>query len=157
MQATTPEHRFATIDDARAFAMAGNAIITLQSLKTGAHFTFKITKPNAEKSAAKGYSNGDDTYFVKVLTNGSADEGDWIYLGMIRNGTFALTRASSRFADAPSYKAFFYFWHLSQLPADLVVHHEMKCGRCGRTLTHPESLSRGIGPECAGKMEGGGL
>ena len=28
------------------------------------------------------------------------------------------------------------------------VHHEGKCGRCGRKLTTPESCLRGIGPEC---------
>lgn len=153
MQAAT-EHRFATIDDARAFALAGNAIITLQSLKTGAHFTYKVTKPNPEKSAAKGYANSEETYFVKMLTGGSADEGEWIYLGMIRNGNFALTKASGRFLDAPSYKAFLYFWRSRALPAELVVRHEGRCGRCGRTLTVPESIDRGIGPECAGKMEG---
>lgn len=26
------------------------------------------------------------------------------------------------------------------------------CGHCGRTLTNPESIERGIGPICAGKM-----
>lgn len=26
------------------------------------------------------------------------------------------------------------------------------CGHCGRTLTNPESIERGIGPVCAGKM-----
>lgn len=28
------------------------------------------------------------------------------------------------------------------------------CGRCGRTLTDPLSIDRGIGPECAGKATG---
>jgi hypothetical protein len=155
MQATTTEHRFASIEDAQAFALAGNAIITLQSLKTGAHFTYKVTKANPEKSAAKGYANSDETYFVKVLAGGSADEGEWIYLGMIRNGTFALTKASSRFLDAPSYKAFLYFWRSRQLPTELVVRHEGRCGRCGRTLTVPESIDLGIGPDCRALMEGG--
>jgi hypothetical protein len=34
------------------------------------------------------------------------------------------------------------------------VHHEGRCGRCGRTLTVPESIESGIGPECAKKMAG---
>jgi hypothetical protein len=29
-----------------------------------------------------------------------------------------------------------------------------KCGRCGRELTDPESIARGIGPECYGQMTG---
>jgi hypothetical protein len=32
------------------------------------------------------------------------------------------------------------------------VHHEGKCGRCGRKLTVPESVKSGFGPECAGKI-----
>jgi hypothetical protein len=28
------------------------------------------------------------------------------------------------------------------------VHHEGRCGRCGRTLTVPESIESGFGPEC---------
>jgi hypothetical protein len=29
-----------------------------------------------------------------------------------------------------------------------------KCGRCGATLVDPESVERGLGPECAGKATG---
>jgi len=32
------------------------------------------------------------------------------------------------------------------------LHHEGKCGRCGRKLTVPLSIETGIGPECASKM-----
>ena len=32
------------------------------------------------------------------------------------------------------------------------VHHEGKCGCCGRSLTVPESIKRGIGPECWSRM-----
>jgi len=28
------------------------------------------------------------------------------------------------------------------------VFHEGACGRCGRTLTVPESIASGFGPEC---------
>ncbi len=39
-----------------------------------------------------------------------------------------------------------------QIPDHLEIRHSGKCGRCGRTLTTPESLDRGIGPECWGIM-----
>jgi hypothetical protein len=29
-----------------------------------------------------------------------------------------------------------------------------KCGRCGAKLVDPESIARGLGPECAGKATG---
>ena len=31
------------------------------------------------------------------------------------------------------------------------VHHEGKCGKCGRPLTVPESVKTGLGPICSGK------
>ena len=36
------------------------------------------------------------------------------------------------------------------LPKTVEVWHEGICGRCGRKLTVPESVERGLGPECAG-------
>lgn len=144
--------QFANIKDAKAYALAGNATITLQSLKTGAHFTYKVQAPN--KRTEKGgivLDHEDPTRFVKVLASGSADDGQFIYLGVIRDGKFTTTRASKHMIDAPSVKAFAYFMAIHEL-GQLVVRHENHCGRCGRTLTHPESIDRGIGPECAGKM-----
>jgi hypothetical protein len=35
----------------------------------------------------------------------------------------------------------------------LEIMHEGKCCRCGRTLTNPESIQHGIGPECSGKLK----
>lgn len=139
---------FQTIEQAHSFALAGNAILTLQSTKTGTHFTFKVVKADAEKSALKGYSNDGDTYFVKILTEGSADEGTFTYLGMIKGGQFRLTRASRVTMDSPCVKAFSWFWGLGTLPETLVIRHEGRCGRCGRTLTEPVSIDSGYGPEC---------
>jgi uncharacterized protein DUF6011 len=141
-------HAFPTIKDAKTFALAGNAIITLESLKTGAHFTFKV-------SQAKDKATGDlktGLYFVSVL-NGQNNESDYMYIGMIRNGGFTLTRGSRAGGDAMSVKAFNFFWN-AQAPEQLVVRHEGRCGRCGRTLTVPESIDLGIGPECFAKMGG---
>jgi Family of unknown function (DUF6011) len=57
--------------------------------------------------------------------------------------------------EAPSAKAFDWAWRAltkGTMPANLEVWHEGRCGRCGRKLTVPESIARGIGPECAGRM-----
>jgi len=40
------------------------------------------------------------------------------------------------------------------LPAGLVAYEECSCGRCGRALTDPVSIERGIGPECYGLITG---
>jgi hypothetical protein len=155
MEATISEHKFATIADAKAFALAGNAIITLQSLRTGAHFTYKI---RSKEVAGKIQADYDPSriWFVNLLAGGSADEGNFVYLGIIKSDRqFHLTQRSPG-AATPSVKAFEWFWHWVRdgIPTELVVRHEGRCGRCGRTLTVPESIDRGIGPECAEKMGG---
>jgi Family of unknown function (DUF6011) len=148
------DHRFQTMADAKAFTLAGNAIITLQSLRSGTHFTYKVVAPNADKQEKRGYAP-EQVWFVKLLTGGCADSGEWSYLGMIKPGQgFFLTRASSARPEAPSVKAFRFFFESQELHTELVVRHEGHCGRCGRTLTVPESIERGIGPECAEKMGG---
>ena len=40
------------------------------------------------------------------------------------------------------------------LPPSLEVHEEERCGKCGRQLTDPVSIERGIGPECYGAATG---
>ena len=146
MQATS--HHFATIADAKQFASAGNATITLESLKSGSHFTYKVREKESTSP------NGGTVHFVSLLS-GADNENDYRYLGLIREGRFVLTKNSKVGIDAPSFKAFNYFWnfdHGDVIPPQLVIRHEGRCGRCGRTLTVPSSIDLGIGPECAALM-----
>jgi len=156
MQAIESNHHFHSLADAKAFALAGNAILTIQSVRTGTHFTFKIQAPKDQPGTDPFAS---DIRFVKVLAGGNADDGTWSYLGMIKDRSFRLTKGSRAGADSASVKAFTWFWSVLQTeavaPNQLIIRHENRCGRCGRTLTHPESIDRGIGPECAAIMDAG--
>jgi uncharacterized protein DUF6011 len=147
MQVTSEtSHHFANIRDAKTFALAGNATLTLQSLKSGQHFTFKIREKSEE---------GRDTVHFVNLLSGPNNESDFRYMGIIREGRFCLTRASKVSIEAASWKAFNYFWnfdHGDLIPAQLIIRHCGRCGKCGRTLTVPESIDRGIGPDCAELM-----
>jgi uncharacterized protein DUF6011 len=145
----TTSHQFATIADAKAFALAGNAILTLQSQKTGAHFTYKVRQAHDRQT-----NKPVDSYYVSLLS-GTDNENDYFYLGLIRDGRFIRTAKSRAGQDAPSFKAFSYFWNVEHNGnTQLLVRHEGRCGHCGRTLTHPASIDLGIGPECASKMGG---
>jgi hypothetical protein len=130
---------FSTLQAAKEFAFAGRALITLESRRTGAHHTYQIH----ECKEAPGL------FFVSHLISGSADEGTFAYLGIVKNGAFYLTRKSTADPEAPSVQAFYFFMRSTKLHPLLVVHHENKCGKCGRTLTVPSSIENGIGPECA--------
>lgn len=139
-------HQMKSAADVKAFALAGNATLTLVSKKTGTRFTFKIRKPDANKP-----------HFVSLL-NGPSNEDDFQFLGSIFNENEYRHGSRSRLVfDAPSAVAFRWFWSAMRrdlLPEQLEVWHEGRCGRCGRKLTVPESIENGLGPECAKRRAG---
>lgn len=141
----TQTAQFKNPADATAFMLAGNATITLRSMKTQTRFTYRIRK-----------SDDGRVHFVSLMT-GTDNEGSFRYIGVIRSGEFATTRKTKIDDDAPGIRAFDWAWHqlsiVEVMPAQLEVWHEGKCGRCNRKLTVPESIARGIGPECATRME----
>jgi hypothetical protein len=132
--------QFSNGRDARSYCLAGHARITLVDKKSGARFTYKIRQPEGKP------------HFVSVLV-GPDNEADYRFLGTIFSRQIYSHEARSRIAfEAPSATAFDYAWSflaLGQLPKGVEVWHEGVCGRCGRTLTVPESIARGIGPICA--------
>jgi hypothetical protein len=135
--------RFQTAEAARQFMLGGNAVVTLQSEKTGARFTYKITAAPAGPVS-----------FVKVLT-GQDNESNYEYVGLIKGANFARTAKSRISGDAPSVKALEWAWKAlsaGRLPETLAVYHEGRCGRCNRLLTVPESIESGFGPECSRRM-----
>jgi hypothetical protein len=159
----------------------GHAKITLVSEKTGARYTYKVSAPAAKGGECRkcegGFWKGNSRYpcfackgtgqteagatpeilFVKLLT-GSDNEHSYTYLGNLRltpHPHYEHGRKSTIGPDAPGAKAI--GWYLSRLLGDasvdgVEVWHEGVCGRCGRALTVPESVERGIGPDCAEKM-----
>jgi len=119
----------------------------LESAKTGKWFTFRIRKSKKDDE--------NSPFFVSVLS-GPDNFANYSYIGVITSDkkTFKLTQKSKVSSDAISYKAFnFFFVQLvnGKIHEDLRVYHSGKCGRCGRKLTTPESINRGLGPECMKK------
>lgn len=135
-----PAAALTSVETLRTFALAGKARFTLRSKRTGVRFTFKVTQ--------KGEGA---PHFVSLLT-GSNNEADYAFLGTVFEGkTFKLSPKSRIGAGAPSAKAFAWLWlGLGQgvLSEQVEVWHEGRCGRCNRLLTTPESVERGLGPEC---------
>lgn len=141
--------RLATAEAVTKYIMAGNATLTLRSVKTGQRFTYKVTRKKGADPGPRG-----PVYFVSLLV-GSDNESSYKYLGHIFETQMVYWhgRKSKIGETAPAAKAFTWFWQqLSkrQLPGEdvLEVWHEGSCGRCGRKLTVPESVASGFGPEC---------
>jgi len=140
-------NRLTDAANAKAFALAGNATLTLVSVKTGTRFTYKVR-----------LSDDGQAHFVNLL-NGPDNENDYRYLGRIARDIFwqgrKTPRAGDVLASAPSSQAFAWAWKAivqDRLPDTLEIWHEGACGRCGRKLTVPASIASGFGPECAGKV-----
>lgn len=125
------------------YIVAGHGKATLIGKKNRYTFKFgKLKDPN------------DKIVFVNLLT-GPNNETDYQYIGFV-NATHTEMKAGFKGNAAhPAYKAM--DWFLKALNSNprkaeqAIFLHEGVCCRCGRTLTNPESIENGIGPECAKK------
>ena len=98
-----------------------------------------VKEANREQFEAKKGSEVAKTFISKFLkgehalgifeTNGELHEIKRVYDGWLIDGEFTKT-----------IPAFDRFWH------------QNKCAHCGRPLTDPESIARGLGPICAGRL-----
>jgi hypothetical protein len=153
MTQSTHPHKIENAVHALEFALAGNARITVVSKKTGARFTYRIAKPKKDTANGGRVIDYDAKLFFVSLLNGPDNESSFAYIGLINEANDFVRTAKSRVGeDALSMRGFRYVWGklvLGELPADIEFWHEGSCGRCGRPLTVPESIARGIGPECA--------
>ena len=126
------------------YVFAGNARFTLVSKATGARYTYRLK-----------LSDNGGIFFASVLT-GPDNTTDYRYAGIVpsrERTAFRTTKGSKLGPSAPSVRAL--EWFLRHLESEQVeVWHEGRCGRCSRVLTTPESVERGIGPECLERMMG---
>lgn len=144
----------------KEFITAGKAIFTLEVPSEFArkhdlppHYTYRV-------KFKKGSGNFNDAFFIQLLT-GPENTSDYTYLGMLDDatGNIKLTRKSAYGEDSMVVKllrrALARVWKGEQTELEVhgfKLHHEGRCGRCGRLLTVPESIETGIGPECRLKM-----
>ena len=124
----------------KRFLFAGNATFTVSN-PNGEHYTFRIRQPD------------ENAPFFLSWLSGPDNEASYSYLGILqREGGILLTRKSKAWRGDKVYKvaawAIAIVQHDKPLPEGYMIKHAGKCGKCGRKLTTPESIERGIGPEC---------
>ncbi|HVO30501.1 MAG TPA: DUF6011 domain-containing protein [bacterium] len=151
-------HKFQDAGAAARFALAGDAVLTLRSLRTGTRYTYRVRLADGANpdSLFRTALSAERRWFVSLLV-GPENTRDYAYLGTVSGEVpvFRLTRKSKMsFESGPARAARFFFECLARgaFPPGLEVWHEGRCGRCGRLLTVPESVEAGIGPDCAGRM-----
>ena len=121
---------------ARDYTLAGNATLTLASAASGREFTFRV----------RPWDRGG--HVVKLVVDGGTE-----YVGLVDARGFRLTGASGFTSESLAVKAFSFFWRAvtsgrEDIPPGLTVHHEGRCGACGRTLKISDSVDLGMGSTC---------
>jgi hypothetical protein len=119
------------------------------------HYTYKIEQSEPSDKYPK------PAHFVKLLS-GPDNTADYKYLGILNPETGEVRLTAKSCAHDTAWSVRIVRRVLAQIfegegMAGILkhgwdVHHEGKCGRCGRPLTVPESLELGIGPDCANQM-----
>ena len=128
------------------FIGAGRAVFTVEN-PGGDRYTFRV--------AGKTFGGGRRLLFGSLLA-GPDNTRDYVYLGVVEGANLRLTGASRLPQGSTPVRVL--NWALgvvhgrNALPGGYAIHHEGRCGRCGRVLTVPESIRRGLGPRCAGKV-----
>jgi hypothetical protein len=123
------------------FILGGKSLFTFLNPKTENRFTFKVKKHKT-----------DDIFFVSVLTNPEIYQ----FIGSIKSNSFFHSKKSKISKNAQSVKVFDYVFsalNKNTLSEFIEIWHEGKCAKCGRTLTVPQSIESGFGPECSKRFK----
>jgi hypothetical protein len=146
--------RIESARDALAYCVAGRATVTFRSTSTGVRFTYRI-----RQAEDKATGELQPLWFVKLLV-GADNESSYQYLGLIRHTPagyrYEHGRKSTISEAAPSANGFEWAFRalaVERIPPALEVWHNGQCGKCGRMLTVPESISAGLGPKCRARFE----
>lgn len=133
-----------------SFIFAGKAIFTVQS-PNGTHKTFKVLKVQGEGydrpiwtvMALVGPDNNSNYRRIGYMIGDPAEKK--VYFKGAKNlpANHALIQAFVWILGRAEKGEF------STKSGTAHVYHEGRCGRCGRRLTVPASIHRGLGPHCA--------
>jgi len=140
----THPHLITDPDKALDFMFGGSARFTLVSKKSGDRKTYRMRQSGGP---------GETIYFCQLLT-GPDNTSDFTYLGFAKYGQSRLVAGRKGNPAHPAYTAL--DWALGKfgrglMPKTLEFWHEGRCAKCGRVLTNPASIERGLGDECASK------
>jgi hypothetical protein len=158
-------HQINEVKDIKDFIFAGNAIFTIESTRTGKWFTYEVNKPKDSDNlffvgVLRGPDNTSSYSYIGLLSNRDNPEFRFIQTGKSKftklipdpKGEIIIKGERFKREDSTCVKAFKFFYKNlmeNKLHEEMNFYHMGYCGRCGRTLTVPESVARGIGPVCA--------
>ena len=120
-----------------------NGKLTVLSIATGEHRTFRIKTQKPGSTFAPGQR-------VISLLTGSDNQSSYTGFGFVRdNGKISVytKKLGTWFEDVAKFLG-----NLAKFEAagKVEVNWSVKCRKCNKELTTPESIRSGIGPVCAG-------
>lgn len=130
------------------FFFAGRAFLTFRNNQTGTHMTVKV-KQVTDKNDRKIKL---PIFFVNVRLLDDKEVG-YKYIGTIFQETMSVKLAKDVVQGTQLYEVMGFIMRSLKDPQTLrdkgvTLLHEGHCMRCGRQLTHPESINTGFGPDC---------
>jgi hypothetical protein len=114
------------------FITGKKSLFTVDNIETGNHITYSV----------------DHKGIVRVLTSGDTYRA----IGKVESNEFTWFKEQSN-----KHQKVVYGWLLKHakdntVPNNIRVLHHGICCNCGRTLTTPQSIMAGIGPECSKRL-----
>jgi hypothetical protein len=140
----------------RSFIFQGKALFTLENKEKGTHITFKVKSPKRRRGTPEDLTVFDIE--AKALNDGYSGMR---YLGRLDRKTRILKESGRVPKDHPGILTLHWLmrnWsRLEEFERDgkLAMYHLGICCKCGLSLTVPESIQNGIGPQCKKYRESG--
>lgn len=155
-----------------AWLLAGDARFTVTSQRTGEHRTFKVLRTRRPGETSWTYyawvrgGRDHDPDGRDSQTTPFGETGLWSYVGELGPGIGGLwSHATAATREDGSRALVVLRWFLAKVQGGwdgqtddvpAVLLKSVRCARCRRPLTDPDSIARGLGPECFDKSMGGG-
>lgn len=138
--------QFKTSKTLHQYIHGGRGIIKLEA-PSGSHHIYLFQRPIDEAAFP------DDVIFVFAVH----EQQTKLYIGMIEQDKFRLTRNSRFLGDTDIVKGTHYIMklaHNQQLldSTPMKVSHMGICARCGRKLSSEKSILHGVGPKCMKRL-----
>ena len=130
-------------------ALAGRAELTIKNPVSGGHVKLKMKQ-------RKDRQTGQPTpcYYVDVALLNDGEAG-YRKAGVFFSDTRNWVPSENMVRGDRFWSIVNFLMSSISNPQNLVrteIQHSGRCLRCGRKLTHPESIETGFGPECSGRV-----
>jgi len=121
-----------------------NGYYTVKNIEKGTHRTVKIS------TVRKGKLQGKR---IMSLLVGPDNNNNYAGFGFVDNDRVIVWKKHKENKVKNYLARVISYWAKTEnKPQGIEILLSKRCLRCNRTLTTPESIKRGIGPECAGKI-----